>query len=90
MLLCTGIFTAFALPAAGGLGTLLLESLAHANHSLVSIRSVDEVGHALEEPASDAKPRSAQVCDDVTVTQAVVIGGALSMSSSAFVLQVRL
>mmetsp|Transcript_27448 Transcript_27448/g.69813 ORF Transcript_27448/g.69813 Transcript_27448/m.69813 type:complete len:942 (-) Transcript_27448:1022-3847(-) len=60
VVLCTGIFTAFALPAGSGLGTHILESVAHAPHSLVSIRSVDE---------------------------AVVIGCALSMSSSAFVLQ---
>ncbi|EFJ41469.1 hypothetical protein VOLCADRAFT_68169 [Volvox carteri f. nagariensis] len=58
--LCTGIFTAFALPVGHGLGTVFLEQIAHAPHRLVSIRTVDE---------------------------AVVIGAALSMSSSAFVLQ---
>ncbi|GFR52486.1 hypothetical protein Agub_g15056, partial [Astrephomene gubernaculifera] len=60
VILCTGIFTSFALPVGHGLGTLFLEEFAHAPHRLVSIRSVDE---------------------------AVVIGAALSMSSSAFVLQ---
>ncbi|KAG2435789.1 hypothetical protein HXX76_006985 [Chlamydomonas incerta] len=60
VLLCTGIFTAFALPAGHSIGTIFLEQVAHAPHRLVSIRSVDE---------------------------AVVIGAALSMSSSAFVLQ---
>lgn len=54
------MFTCFALPAGQSLGTNLLETVAHAPASLVSIRSVDE---------------------------AVVIGAALSMSSSAFVLQ---
>ncbi|GLI67394.1 hypothetical protein VaNZ11_011578 [Volvox africanus] len=58
--LCTGIFTAFALPVGHGLGTVFLEQVANAPHRLVSIRTVDE---------------------------AVVIGAALSMSSSAFVLQ---
>ncbi|KXZ54882.1 hypothetical protein GPECTOR_4g954 [Gonium pectorale] len=58
--LCTGIFTAFALPVGHSFGTIFLEQVAHAPHRLVSIRSVDE---------------------------AVVIGAALSMSSSAFVLQ---
>ncbi|KAL6758236.1 Sodium/hydrogen exchanger family-domain-containing protein [Haematococcus lacustris] len=60
MIACTAIFSAFALPVGQGLGTRILEALAHASPSLVSIRSVDE---------------------------AVVIGGALSLSSSAFVLQ---
>ncbi|KAG2451237.1 hypothetical protein HYH02_003844 [Chlamydomonas schloesseri] len=60
VLFCTGIFTAFALPAGHSIGTIFLEQVAHAPHRLVSIRSVDE---------------------------AVVIGAALSMSSSAFVLQ---
>ncbi|KAG2498210.1 hypothetical protein HYH03_003961 [Edaphochlamys debaryana] len=58
--LSTVIFTAFSLPVGHGLGTWFLETVAHAPHRLVSIRSVDE---------------------------AVVIGAALSMSSSAFVLQ---
>jgi len=60
MLLCTGIFTACALPVGHGIATQFLEELVHAPHSLVSIRTVDE---------------------------AIVIGAALSMSSSAFVLQ---
>lgn len=46
MVFCTAIFTAFALPAGQGLGTKVLESLAHAPHNLVSIRSVDEVSNS--------------------------------------------
>ncbi len=47
MVICTAIFTAFALPAGQGLGTQLLQWLAHAPSSLVSIRSVDEVRRRL-------------------------------------------
>ncbi|GFH24862.1 predicted protein, partial [Haematococcus lacustris] len=43
MIACTAIFSAFALPVGQGLGTRILEALAHASPSLVSIRSVDEV-----------------------------------------------
>jgi Kef-type K+ transport system membrane component KefB len=60
MVACTLAFSMFALPVGNGLGTTILEKVASAPPSLVSIRSVDE---------------------------AVVIGGALAMSSSAFVLQ---
>eukprot|EP00199_Chlamydomonas_sp_CCMP681_P001509 CAMPEP_0119110844 /NCGR_PEP_ID=MMETSP1180-20130426/32455_1 /TAXON_ID=3052 ORGANISM="Chlamydomonas cf sp, Strain CCMP681" /NCGR_SAMPLE_ID=MMETSP1180 /ASSEMBLY_ACC=CAM_ASM_000741 /LENGTH=840 /DNA_ID=CAMNT_0007097455 /DNA_START=229 /DNA_END=2751 /DNA_ORIENTATION=+ len=60
IVICTSIFTCFALPAGQGLGTHILEQLAHASPNLVSIRTIDE---------------------------AIVIGGALTMSSSAFVLQ---
>ena len=60
MIVCTSAFSLFALPVGNGLGTNILEKVASAPASLVSIRTVDE---------------------------AVVIGGALAMSSSAFVLQ---
>jgi Kef-type K+ transport system membrane component KefB len=81
----TTIFALFALPAGAGVGTYLLELVAHASPSLVSIRSVDEVGctAGLSKPCCFSSKRSALHAS----LQAVVIGGALSMSSSAFVLQ---
>eukprot|EP00798_Chlamydomonas_sp_ICE-L_P017163 gene17163-23474_t len=43
MLLCVAIFTAFALPVGDGIGTTLLQNLAHAPAELVRIRTVDEL-----------------------------------------------
>jgi hypothetical protein len=40
----TLLFTGFALPAGRSWGTVFLEAVAHAPPSLVSIRTVDEVG----------------------------------------------
>jgi Kef-type K+ transport system membrane component KefB len=98
MLLCTAIFSAFALPLGHGVGTQLLEWLAHAPPSLVSIRSIDEVriellpdvcaGLVLSNVATDMPDCTGYDWRrSVLHLQAIVIGGALSMSSSAFVLQ---
>jgi hypothetical protein len=43
VIITTLLFTAVALPAGSGLGTWFLEMVCHADPSLVSIRTVDEV-----------------------------------------------
>jgi hypothetical protein len=43
VIITTLLFTAFALPAGSSFGTWFLEMVCHADPSLVSIRTVDEV-----------------------------------------------
>jgi len=62
VLVTTLVFVLFSVPFGKGVGTLLLERLAGADHAMATIDTWDE---------------------------AVVVGVALSLSSSAFVLQAR-
>ena len=87
ILACTGIFALCALPVGQGVATQILEDVAGAPHSLVSIRTIDEVKHGFVGAWMDGRVNVQCPKHLCPSGQAIVIGGALSMSSSAFVLQ---
>ena len=87
ILACTGIFALCALPVGQGIATQILEDVAGAPHSLVSIRTIDEVNAGVVHALMDGLGAILSPQYLNLSVQAIVIGGALSMSSSAFVLQ---